>query len=678
MSITSNINFYEANNRAMNLEINFEIKSNVLEITCSEIDFYYYPVYDNYGISLNKIYFPLKLPIKENQVLFPLFIVNFNQKKNQEYFPNFFLNILINFCQENHLTLLFYHEELINQEITNINLSLKKINDNKFINLEDIVITFKYLYLYFDYLVKSVFYHQKRLLFPIYEKFYYQGHEFKSLEDYLKNSYSEEGYFYQNKIYYKVNQSENKFYPKDINLSFLDFYLKNMIITNSLIELLLDEIFIVNLKNLFESFSESGLYYKFIIFISSNNFKIMKKENNLFYQEILDKINEIKETKLTLSLNKITYDQLEVLIMFLEKYPVYVENYLIYLAKELKFTLHYYKKNLETNFIKFLIIYFNVNHHLKNRDNILRNLNPRIKTQVSYLIIEMENLLKNQSFDFLNNEKFYTETNYRLLIKYFLFESNMTFRPEVLKLFDKYQLSENFINDLFNIINKYHFYRNYFSNIYWMNLVENFTFINFMNGDEKILLYQHKLNRVIFGNLNFKSIPFLLKNRFYNLSFLESIEKIERFLFYNINFLPEIFTKFINLNNYQLKLLAKVIYLLKFVDNFDLKNEKYFTFINSSQKLLDILIVDNQFNLKVKEMGFNQNLNLGVITKHLLNYQLDKPKPDPIALAKKYRLMYLHYREKYTKYKVKYFLIKHKDKELGDKLKNLSKITSII
>jgi hypothetical protein len=675
MSKTSLITFYDLNHRIINLSIKFKIEENFLEINNNELDFFYYPVYDNYGISLNKIYFPLKLPILNNQVLFPLFNINYQKIKNQEYFPNFLLNQLFIFCEEENLKLVFYEKDLINFEIERFKLILKKINENKFINLEDIVISYKYLYLYFDFLVKSQIYHQKEILFPLNENFHYCGHQYQKIEDFLKKNHSPSGYFYQNKVYYQIKNSGDKFYPKNISEDlYLDFYLKSFKITNSLIELLLDENIIVNLKNLFDSFSKSGLYYQFIIFISSNNFKILKKEENLIYQEILNKINEIKDTNLSLSLNKITFEQLEILILFLEKYPIYIENYLIILAKDLKFTLHFYKKNLETNFIKFLILYFNLLNNIKDQDKILKHINVRIKTQITFVIQELEKFFRNQNYDFLNNEKFYSETNYRLLIKYFFFDNNMNFRPEVTKLLIKYNLSENFLDDFFKHIRKYNLYRNYFSKITWMELVENFTMINFFYDDEKILLFKNKLNRVIFGNLNFKSIPFLLKNRFYNVIFLESNEKIEKFLFYNSQFLPEIFNKFIIVNNYQIKLLAKVLYLLKFVDNLDLKNDKYLTFISTSQKLLDILVVDNQFNLKIKEIGFNQNLNLGVITKNLLNYQVEKPQIDPIALVKKYRLMYLHYRKKYTKYKVKYFLAKYQDNDLRKKLINLSKI----
>jgi hypothetical protein len=675
MSKTSLITFYDLTQRIVNLEINFTINSKILEIKSNEFDFISYPVYDNYGINLNKVYFPLKLSILNNQVLFPLFIVDYQKIKNQEYFPNFLLNQLFIFCQEKNLELVFYQKELIDLEIEKLKLILKKIDENKYNNIEDIVISYKYLYLYFDFLVKSVIYYQKEILFPINEKFHYCGHIFSNISSFFKQNFSESGYFYQKKIFYQIKNSEEKFYPQKISDDlYLDFYLKNFQISNSLIELLLDENIIVNLKNLFDSFLKPGLYYQFIIFISSNNFKIFKKEENLIYQEILNKINEIKDTNLSLSLNKITFEQLEILILFLEKYPIYIENYLITLAKDLKFTLHYYKKNLETNFIKFLILYFNLLNFINDQDKILRHLNVRIKTQITFVIQELQKFFRNQNYEFLNNEKFYSETNYRLLIKYFFFDSNMNFRPEVLKLLNKYNLSEIFMEDFFKQTRKYHLYRNYFSKITWMELVENFTMINFFYDDENILLFKNKLNRVIFGNLNFKSIPFLLKNRFYNVTFLESNEKIEKFLFYNSQHLPEIFNKFIIVNNYQIKLLAKVLYLLKFVDNLDLKNDKYLTFISTSQKLLDILVVDNQFNLKIKEIGYNQNLNLGVITKNLLNYQVEKPPIDPIALVKKYRLMYLHYRKKYTKYKVKYFLTKYQEKDLKNKLINLSKI----
>jgi len=633
--------FYDINKRKINLEIEIKIEENYLIVSCDDkLDFYYCPIEHETGIYLEKISFPFYLPKNNKNVLLPWYYNKLNLKK---VFKNFLLDEILKFCNHYKLTI-FLEDSKLEMKIKNeYDKMLKKIIDNKFENLENLIYCYKNIGIYFNYLVK------KNLIDIECNKFYC-GHN---------SSNPNEGYLYDKDLYLKVLNSKDKYYPKNASKNVYNFYyLKNQDFTETLVRYILNENLINNLRTLLLNLEETGLYFKFVLFIASNNFKILKKDDGI-YNNILNVINELKDTKLILDLNKIEVHQINNLCSFLNKYPIFIEEFLKRIIKQVNFSLNYFKRNLEINFLKFCLIYFGINE-LKDL-NITNLVNFKIKSQMMFLINEISLFRKYGKIKFLNNEKFYEDSNYRLVIKYFIFDNNCQIRNPL------------FFNDtILKDIQKYSFYREYFYNMSWGDIMKNFNLFKMMVEDRNILIYQNKLNNVIFGRQNFKSIPFILNYKFYLISLLPEKKDIEEFLFFNLNSVNEIFNTNlkISLSSYQIKQIANILYLLKFVENLDLENENYLNFIICCQKIKDILIINNSFTLKIKEMGFSSQLNLGIITKNILKFKSNKKTEDPISLLNKYKLAYYHYRKKYTKYKTKYYLQKFKDNKLYH-LKNL-------
>ena len=652
--------FYDLENKEITLDLVISKDEHFIIINSIDggIDMLKNIIVNEVGIKLDLISLPLRLVRSEGSVLLPF--INSNGRYKGSLIDNIY-----NYCELNNLSIVYNDSKLIKQLLIYYNVLLSRFEMCNYINLENMITSIKELYFLYNYLTKYYLLNEKRYMDKfMYEEsisFNYCGHKFNSIDDYFSGRYNNEGYLYKDNYYLKVEDSENKYYPRENSDSlYLRYYIdeKNygIYLKRRLKEL---NVSLLNIEELIDNLDKSGLYFRFILFLSSNNLDWRGNDEGI-YMDIIDRVVEIKEAKFRVSLNRITYNQLYTLINFLLSYPIFVNDYLVYLSGELKFTLHYYKKNLESNFIKYLIIYFNVLSLINKKDSIIKNITGRIKNQVYYLINEIESILLGNKISFLDNERFYCDPNYRLLIKYFFFDNNLELRYEVRLLLEKYNISRKSIRELFIRIQKYHFYRNYFINKSWMEIVNNYSFINFMENDDSILLYNNRLNKIIFNNLNFKSIPLLLTNKFYNISFLDTIEKIERFLYYNKKDLKLIFIKNRELNNYEIKLLSRMLYYLKLIENMDIKDKKFKSFINSTQKIKDIILDNNYFNIKVKEMGYNNNLNLGIITKHIINFSKDDEIEDPLKLVKKYHYMYLHYRKKYYKYKCKYLLLKLK------------------
>lgn len=648
--------FYNMKKRVITVEIEIVKLSNKILITCpNKLDFYYTPVVHQHGIFLEMISFPFELYHDNNKVLLPFYFnkLDFNLQKE-----DFILDIIHKYCVKNNLELVLNNiklENKLNEQYQEIN---KKINNNRFENVEDIINCYKNVCILFNYLCK------KRIL-KSKTSFFYCGHEFNEISDFEDKKYNSMGYIYTKNYYLKIHETEDKFYPKNPSNDYLFYYLKMKDFTNELIDLILEENLVNNLRNLLLNINESGLFFKFILFIASNNFKIQKSDKGI-YLNVLQIVNELKETKLILRLQDIEIEQIKNLCDFLNKYPIFIKDFLTKIVKQVEYSLSYYKRNLDPNFLKFSLIYFGLFNNINF--NLTSLFNYRIKNQLSFLINEISYLLKNNKVKFVNNDKFYTDPNYRLVLKYFIFDNNCNFREMVLEIFkNKLDLLDSFLNQL----KKFHFYRNIFNRITWNEIITNYLLIQYLIKDRDIILYQGKLNNIIFGRKNFKSIPQILNFKFYLISFFNSKKQIEDYLFYNINSISEIFNHLqLTLSSFQIKQIANILYLLKFVDNLDLKEQNYLNFIIACQKVKDLIINDNVFNLKIKEMGFSVKLNLGIITKNIIKFKNDRKLDDPLALLRKYKIGYYHYRKKYTKYKTKYYLEKFKGNNLYS-LKNL-------
>ena len=139
--------------------------------------------------------------------------------------------------------------------------------------------------------------------------------------------------------------------------------------------------------------------------------------------------------------------------------------------------------------------------------------------------------------------------------------------------------------------------------------------------------------------------------------------------------------------------IGKIIFLLFNINEQNIKDDSYISFINYCNQHSKLILESNRINLKIRDFfpTLKCNINLGFLAKHLTwdkemftfnENNIDK-SPDVIALELKLQMT----TKKYYKYKAKYLesknipvdsIIKHNDNYIINKSKILMSDTSSI
>lgn len=586
---------------------------------------YLIPIYTDIGIKLEKIVFPITGKIKNKKCIFYFNYIykHSDIQKNLECFPDYFYSQIIqnlDINMDNNCN--YYQQDLIDN--LNILYNDEIIIEDFLIKILQLSLKIKNLILETDQIPKSLIelYQTKNTLM-------YNGQYFDNLEDLLKLKPNDSELNYSNGIKHK--NGTNKFFIENTKerltnyLFHLDFENLVKIYLNNWSKKELTKL--NNIEIIYTNFFNCGLSnFQIILFIISNNLKI--SSNNIYFNNILDQSTNILNTKDFISITDINEFDLINLRVFLNKYPKFKRQFLIKSLDKIEYTMDFAKKNIDKNLLNLLLIFENDNFLNENKD-FLNKFKPKLKQQLEILFLKKINL---------SSEKYYKDYTIRLFTK-------------------KYLLDSNLLLDEFNI---YNFFRNYFYYTDWTNIINNFELINLMNKYSNILLFYGKINKVIFNENNFKDIVSIIKNKFKTINFLDSFIKIHDFIIFNQNDLSLILENYYSLSNYQIKNLAKIIYLSKFIDN-NYNSKEYTNFINLCSKN-NFILTNNNFNLKIKEYLNNEGLNYGKIVRDIKNYCNNKkeklfPFEENIILKK----LYLKYRNKYSKYKAKFLLEKSKN-----------------
>ena len=220
-----------------------------------------------------------------------------------------------------------------------------------------------------------------------------------------------------------------------------------------------------NLTKILINFYENKLSdFQLILFIISNNLSF--SSNNEYFIKILADSKSILEVNDFIGLEQTNFHDSGNLKNFLEKYPKFKDFLYKKTIPNINFTLNYNKKNIDDNLVKLI----NLKPSFSEIQGYFKN---RIKFQ-------METIFNNKLI--LSNEKIY--------------------RDYTIRLFYKMNLNDTELDNF----NKYNFFRNFFCNIKWEEIVNNFNLINIINKNSHILLYYGKLNNVIFENNTFKNL----------------------------------------------------------------------------------------------------------------------------------------------------------------------------
>lgn len=611
--------FQLENNYPIDIEIEIlKSKKNIFlkVIDESKPQIFLYPVMTDIGIKLEKIIFPINGKVKNNKYIFYFnYILKvINIKETIDNFPDFFISKILDIFD------LELGDKSINYFEQDVLESIKLFYDDKF-EIENFINTIFQLPLK----LKNLLINSKNIpnnlidLYQINNEIMYNGQYFNNIKDLIELKSNNKEYKYLNKI--KNINGIDFLYTEDDNINncilYNDFYLLISKYINNLVTIASNKF--NNLSKILINFYENNLSeFQLILFIISNNLQFTTSSN--YYKNILNQTKEILEIKNFITIDQININDLQNLKIFLNKYNKFKEIFYKNNIPKINFTLNFNKKNLEENLLKILYIY-------EDSDDILKYFKPKIRYQ-------MENILsKKLNFSI---DKSYKDYSLRLYYK--------------LKVLEDKSLLESF--------NKFNLFRNIFYKIKWDELVNNYELINLIHKNSNILLYYGKINNVIFQNNNFKDIINIIKNKFTIIKYLDNQAKIYDFILYNYSDLGLILENFQNLSDTQIRELSKIIYLSKFIGNYD--SNEYNNFINKCYNC-NFIISNNKFNLRIKDYLDTPNINYGKIVRDIKTFDNKKkiisPMEENIILKK----LYLKYRKKYSKYKAKYFLEKNKN-----------------
>lgn len=597
-----------------------------VKIECDEkINMYYVPICVKNGIKLEELVLPLYGKVKNNELLcmYSYLMDVVDIKKTNELFENYFLDVLYRYFVFGKNVHYF-----VNDVMNDINYLYEReiLLENYLLKLCSLPVKIKNL-MYCN--VNNI--NEKRIkeILLIDKKLFFNGQYFSGLLNLvnMKNIDSEFKY-YDDK---KMLKGNDLFYNK----SNLDELLKNSLLKIDyyvIIKKFVENISLSadtsqgnplkNVQQLLLNFWEGKLeVFHIVLFVIGNDLTI--NSENLYYNEVLKKSSDIINLKNFVDIDDFGLKDINLVNNFLERYPKFKSLFLENNVKKVEFSMDYRKKNLDEKFRKILEL------NLDNDDKryVINNCVGIMKKQFMMILNDINGMF--------SNEKIYTDSTLRKYCK------------------------ENLIN--YDKFNRYNFFRNYFMNIKWQSILSDFKLVNYMNKNSDILLFYGKPNGVIFGRYNFKNIGDIIKNKFNVINYLDKQFLIYDFLLYNQNDLGIILDNYVNLSKIQLRNISKIIYTSKFVKKHNLTDNLYNFFVELCKKNSNILIKNNKFNLRLKDINNIPELNYGILTRDIIKNKNSSKINDPYEELRKVKLQFIKYRKKYSKYKAKYFLEKNKN-----------------
>ena len=351
------------------------------------------------------------------------------------------------------------------------------------------------------------------------------------------------------------------------------------------------------------------------------------------------------------------------------------DNPIIYEILSILFTQYSYplKTNRrELDDIFDYILYFSLYNykHIILIQNTHEILNPAINNSIPYKIKNLYiNLLKtlykiiDNNFDAITyNQKFYYDYLYKHIIKIFFTDSNKL----SINLFKKLVSLNNF-NKFKKIITTNLLLIDVSNKLSWNTLSHNLHYLNLFYKNSDIIYYQNKLNKTIIPKSFDARIKKIIENPFEMYKYLRKKIDFEKWTIFISDKIPKIFYNPISLSPEDFTNIGTIIYLLLNIEEQNIKDPNYMTFINFCNEHIHLIVESNRININIRDYFsyLKININLGFLAKHLIqnkdtNY-LEQPVSNDI---KELELKLQTALQKYYKYKNKY---KNKYGESNDK-----------
>jgi len=316
------------------------------------------------------------------------------------------------------------------------------------------------------------------------------------------------------------------------------------------------------------------------------------------------------------------------------------------------------QNKIDRNFDHILYFSFNnINNLFNNDKNIFNEIIP-IKVRTLYLnVVNLINqiLYKNNYHFLISNQKFYSDYLHRIIIRT-LFNKNKLLSTD----FIVSKLSMVQLDKVKNIFQNSILCIDVVNRLTWVNLPKRLNYLDILYSNKEIIFFIDKLNKNIFPETFDSRLKKIIEQPNEMFRYLRKEKDFIKWLKFLGNSLSNLFITPISLSSEDILHLRKIIFLLINIKEQNLKNDTYLKFINYAQKYNKLILDNTKINLKIKENFpfLKINLNLGFMAKHLtynkdgsINLEDDLEKTQElIKLEEQLRKI----TKKYYKYKTKY------------------------
>jgi len=343
------------------------------------------------------------------------------------------------------------------------------------------------------------------------------------------------------------------------------------------------------------------------------------------------------------------------------------------------------KQNKLTNSFDF-ILYFS----LINLDNIIKditadkifienNINElipfKVKTLFYNLIQFFYSIIKKNNYQILYfNQKFFNDYLHRCVLKNILF-SDKNSKSNLTNLLFLSKINPNQKEKIIIILKNTLLCIDVANRLTWNNLPKKLGYLEIFYNNKDLLITIDKLNKNIFNDTLDTKLKKVIENPFEMFKYLKKEKDYIKWIRFLGPLNLELFYTPISLSTDELKHLGILLYLLNNIEEQNIKESSYITFINYAQKHNKLILDNNRINLKIKEY-FNYikcAINLGFLAKHLtfnfndIKLDDDSEKNTEISKTQDYLKLKEEIKKitkKYNKYKSKYIMIKNSEQSI--------------
>lgn len=343
------------------------------------------------------------------------------------------------------------------------------------------------------------------------------------------------------------------------------------------------------------------------------------------------------------------------------------------------------KQNKLTNSFDF-ILYFsliNLDHIIKDItadkifiENNINELIPfKVKTLFYNLIQFFYSIIKKNNYQILYfNQKFFNDYLHRCVLKNILF-SDKNSKSNLINLLFLSKINPNQKEKIISILKNTLLCIDVANRLTWHNLPKKLGYLEIFYNNKDLLITVDKLNKNIFNDTLDTKLKKVIENPFEMFKYLKKEKDYIKWIKFLGPLNLELFYTPISLSTYELKHLGILLYLLNNIEEQNIKESSYITFINYAQKHNKLILDNNRINLKIKEY-FNYikcAINLGFLAKHLtfnfndIKLDDDSEKNTEISKTQDYLKLKEEIKKitkKYNKYKSKYIMIKNSEQSI--------------